>query len=222
MASILVIFESKYGQTSKIAEYVGQVLRTHGHVVRVLHVADAHDIDLTPFDGVFVLAPVYLSKHPRSIVAFVRAQRSALRERTTAFVSVSNSAASRVPQVRDAAMRLASATPTKLGWSASLVAIAGGALAYPRYGFLLRLFMRWLARSKGEPTDLRRVHELTSWVLVDRTVTTFLELLESSLGVPALVSQSSSESPAGRTRTSRRARASTGGSAYERGPSSRP
>ena len=43
-----------------------------------------------------------------------------------------------------------------------------GALAYTRYGFLTRFFMRRIAKKEGGPTDTSRDHELTDWGMVAR------------------------------------------------------
>lgn len=181
MASILVVFESKYGQTSNIAERIGQIARSRSHSVRVVDVRDAADVEVASFESVIVLAPVYFGKHARRIVAFVRRNIRAFDQQRTAFISVSNSAASGDPIARDRALRLAHDTLTALGWRADVVATAGGALAYPRYNVLLRFVMRRIARANGAPTDTRRMHQLTSWVEVERALARFLEPLERDL-----------------------------------------
>jgi menaquinone-dependent protoporphyrinogen oxidase len=185
MAAVLVVFESKYGQSSKIAEHIGEAARDRGHAARVVHVEDLGNTDVTQYDAVAVVAAVYMSKHPRSVTAFVRAHARDLAAcRRSAFFSVSNSAASRDPVVQKQARSLAEALPARLGWRPHVVALTGGAIAYPRYGFLTRFIMRRIARSNGGPTDLSRVHELTDWAKLDDDVAALVGPLETSAEPP--------------------------------------
>jgi menaquinone-dependent protoporphyrinogen oxidase len=192
MAVVLVVFESKYGQSSKVAEHIGEVSRRRDHVARVLHVDNLGGVEPSCFDAVVVVAPVYYSRHPRSIVAFMREHAATLATRRSAFFSVSNSAASRESTERSHARRLASTCAAQQGWSPDVIATAGGAIAYPRYGFLVRFMMRRIALSRGLPTDTRRVYEWTDWEQVDRDVETLLEPLE---GAPAPLEHGSSSAP---------------------------
>lgn len=181
MASVLVVFESKYGQCSKIAEHIGEAARARGHAVRVLHVGDVGGAQLPQYDAVAVVAPVYVGRHPRSVVAFVRAHARELGAvLRTAFVSVSNSAASGDPVALRQARDLAEACPARVGWRPDVVALAGGAIAYPRYGFITRFMMKRIARGNGGPTDVSRVHELTDWAQVDKDVASLLEPLDGT------------------------------------------
>lgn len=181
MASILVVFESKYGQCSKIAEHIGETARARGHLVRVLHVADLGGVEVPRYDAVAVVAPVYVGRHPRSVVAFVRARAKELDATLrSAFVSVSNSAASGDPVALRKARDLAEACPALVGWRPDVVAIAGGAIAYPRYGFITRFMMKRIARANGGPTDVSRVHELTDWAQLDKDIASLLEPLEGA------------------------------------------
>jgi menaquinone-dependent protoporphyrinogen IX oxidase len=131
------------------------------------------------YGAIDVVSPVYVSKHPRSIASFVRAHaRNLSRCARSAFFSVSNSAASRDPALRRQARTLAEALPAKHGWRPQVVAIAGGALAYPRYGLLTRFLMKRIARANGGPTDTRQVHELTDWRQLDDDVAALVGPLE--------------------------------------------
>lgn len=177
MPRVLVVFSSKYGQASKIAEHVGQEHRRRGHLTRVLHVDVAGGLDLTTFDAFVLVAPVYFGKHPRAIRQFVRRWGAILGRHPSAFVSVSNSAASADPAARANAMRIAEAFVNELPWVPRLTITAGGALAYPRYNWALRFVMKRIARAAGAPTDTSRTHELTDWGRLDEDVRPFCDLL---------------------------------------------
>lgn len=180
MGRVLVVYESEYGQSAKVAEHAGAVARSRGHDARVVHVDDADEAARRPWDAIVVVAPIYNTRHPANVTRFVRGAIDALSARPSAFLSVSGSAASRREVVRTEAELIAWRYVRDLGWATLHVGAVGGALAYPRYGFFVGLAMRAIARKNGLPTDVSRVHELTDWTAVDRVVVAALYAAESS------------------------------------------
>lgn len=175
MATIVVAYESRYGQAQKIAEHIADHARREGHDARPLRAVLATQATLEEADGIVVVAPVYLGEHPHVLQRFLETYRVTLRARPLAFVSVSNSAAQSTPDAVATTMRLARRTPTNAGLEPLVIACSAGALAYPRYGFLIRQMMRLIARSEGLSTDTKRVHELTNWDALDRDLAPFFE-----------------------------------------------
>lgn len=174
MASMLVVFESKYGQASKIAEHVGEMSRRYGLDARVVEVDVARSVDLRAFDAIAVVAPVYFQHHPRRITAFVKTRADILSKVRSGLFSVSNGATASDPAVREEAMRVARALVTATPWHPDVIATVGGAFAYPRYNFVLRYVMKKIAEQRGAPTDTRRTHELTDWAALDRDIALLL------------------------------------------------
>jgi menaquinone-dependent protoporphyrinogen oxidase len=178
MSRILVVYESLYGQTEKIAEYISDVARSRGHTTSVVSADRATQLPITNHDAAVVLAPVYYSHHPRLIETFVRGNADMLSSRPCAFVSVSGAAASQDPNIRVQAYRIAKAFVERTGLRARIVASVGGAMSFPRYGFFLRNVLRFISWRAGGPTDVTHVHELTDWRAVDDFAMRFLDLLE--------------------------------------------
>lgn len=177
MAHVLVVFESRYGQASKIAEHIGQAIRAQGHLTRVLNVEMARGVPLTDFDGFVIVSPVYFAHHPRAIARFVRSHSEVLAKHPSAFVSVSNSAANADSAVRANALRVARAFVAELPWAPAITITAGGAIAYPRYNWALRYVMKRIAIASGMPTDTSRSHEVTDWAALDRDVESIVRLV---------------------------------------------
>jgi menaquinone-dependent protoporphyrinogen oxidase len=175
MAKVLVVFESDYGQTAKIAEHIGALSRRLGHEASVLRVGSARELELDPFDAVVVCAPIYFGKHPRAIARFIEDRASRLAERPCAFVSVSGSAGNKDPAAREEALRIAEAFVRDEGFHPRSIISTAGAYAYPRYGFFLRAMMKLIAQRKGDPTDTSKIHEATDWAALDVAVTDFVE-----------------------------------------------
>ena len=175
MKNVLVVFESRYGQAQKIAEFVKELAARRGIEARLLRAGAAQIDDVTQHDAVVVVAPTYFGRHPQSVGRFLSDRADLLASRPLAFVAVSNSAASGVPQVRDNAVQLANAFVTRHGVRPRSIVTVGGALAYPHYGVLVRTMMRLIARRTGAPTDTTRVHELTDWASLEPVLEQFLD-----------------------------------------------
>jgi menaquinone-dependent protoporphyrinogen oxidase len=121
---------------------------------------------------------VYFGRHPKASEAFMRLHADAISSRPSAFLSVSGWAGSSDEAERGKADQLARRLLAHTGVRPSLVGIAGGALAYPRYGFLTRWIIRRISARRGGPTDTTRVHEATDWAALDEMIGDFVRLLE--------------------------------------------
>jgi len=166
---MLIVYGSSHGQTAKIAERIGEVLRLEGCDSTVVD-ADAMPIrlDLGRYDAVLVGASIIRSGHQRSVRDFLRTHAQALRALPTGFFSVSGSAASADPAVRAEATRLMEEFLAEQQFEPELRATFGGAIAYTRYNPLLRWMMKRISEKEGGPTDTSRDHELTDWTAVER------------------------------------------------------
>jgi len=182
MTSVLIVFESRYGQSEKIAAFARDVACRCGLSAEALRVGNVNDVDIAAHPAIVIVAPIYLGRHPRAIEAFLRDHADTLSTRRAAFLSVSNSAANASAAVRAGAVKLAETFVASVGLRPVLVATVGGALAYPRYGFLLRFVMKQIARRSGESQDTSRRHELTDWPSLDELLSRFFESLAVDRG----------------------------------------
>jgi menaquinone-dependent protoporphyrinogen IX oxidase len=174
MNPILIVFESRFGQCAAIAERIAERVRDRGRLATVLHAGVAAGADLARYSGVVVVAPVYFGGYPRTVTRLLRKRQVPLAERPFAFVSVGNAAASADREVRAEAERGLSRLLAETGVSPDVLAMAGGAISYPRYGAFLRLAMKLHAFVTGAPTDTAMTHELTDWDTLDRALLPFL------------------------------------------------
>ena len=167
---VLVVYESKYGQSAKIAQHIAQVVRMRGYRAVACEVGFAREVDLAQQDAVFVVAPVYFSRHPKTIRHVVARRAAHLSAMPSALVSVSGSASSAKPDARAAVRSIADAMCRVARWRPTVIATVGGAIAYPRYNWLLRAVMKRIVASEGGPTDTSRSYETTDWKEVEAVV----------------------------------------------------
>ena len=182
MPTILIVYESRYGQAQKIAGFVEDLGRRRAFDTKVTRASEARALDVHDVDAVVVVAPIYGGVHPRAIRRFLAGHADILSTKPTAFVSVSNAVAGNEPESWTAAISLATRRLAALGLRPDVVTAAGGALAYPKYGPLLRWFIRRRAKAAGQPTDTTRVHELTDWRRLGEALAPVLDRLDRRRG----------------------------------------
>ena len=166
---LLVIYLSRYGQTEKIARRIGAIAQQQGVDAEVLPVGYAAEAALAEATDVVIAGAVYLGRHDRALSRFVRRTRASLVKRRTAFVSVCGAAD--VAAVADAYVcKFLAAT----AWTPDVTATFAGATSFTRYGWLVRLMMRGIARSRGLGADTSRDYEYTDWTAVDTFARSFV------------------------------------------------
>src|SRR5215813_2267069 len=147
MARVVVVFGTTDGQTARIARQVTDVLRSEQHSVDLYDTRAA--VPSCPIEGVdaaVVAGSVRMGKFQRALVAFTREHREALAGIPTAFLAVSLSAArDNAPAQREVRKTVARFIQ-ETGFTPGIVLPVAGALLYTRYGFFIRLVMRFISK----------------------------------------------------------------------------
>ena len=92
MSKIYIPYGTTEGQTARIAEYIADVIRHHGHEAEPVDVKHTRDPGVAGYDGVIVGASIHMGKHDKHVVDFVQQNRDRLERMPSAFFSVSLSA----------------------------------------------------------------------------------------------------------------------------------
>ena len=182
MSRILAVYGTAYGQTEKVMRRIAARLTEAGHELTVVkgdHLPPT--LSLQDHDAFLIGASVIAGRHQRYMRDFARRQRSRLNAAPSAFVSVSGSAAGTTTEERALVEGYVARFLRETGWRPSLTVSFAGAIAYTRYGFLLRWIMKRMSGRVGKPTDTSRDHEFTDWEAVDR----FAREFEASFAHPA-------------------------------------
>ena len=192
MATVLVVYASRDGQTRKVAERIANVLRVRRHVVEVLDAARApSDLDLSRFQAVLVGSPVHAQGYLRPVVRFIQAHRTELHRIPTLFFSVGLAILSKINDGRAQTMQIVDRLIAETGWHPRRIELVAGALPYTRYNFLIRFIMRRIVKKEGGDIDTSRNYEYTDWAAVDRFAAAFVDEvaanrpIEVSLPAPA-------------------------------------
>lgn len=174
MANIYIPYGTTEGQTARIAEFIADVVRAHGHDAKAADIKDAGDSIPDGFDAVLVGASVHMGKHEDYVRDFVQKNRTALEQLPSALFSVSMAAHGDTENAEGYVQKFEEETD----WRPAQVALFSGALLYTQYGFIKRLIMKKIATDKGSPdTDTSRDYVYTEWDGVKRFAEDFLARL---------------------------------------------
>jgi menaquinone-dependent protoporphyrinogen oxidase len=175
---VAVFFATREGQTRKIAERLAADLRAHGMDVDLRDVRTLRTpIDWSSYRTVCLAASVHAGRHEREMIEFARTNRQELQRLGAVFLSVTLSEAGAEDRQATAEQRERAAADAKrmidvfveqTGWRPARSLPVAGALAYTQYNFLVRFFMKRIARAQGAPTDTSHDYEFTDWAAVDR------------------------------------------------------
>ena len=174
MASIYIPYGTTEGQTARIAEFIADVVRAHGHEAHAVDIKDAGDGIPAGYDAVMVGASVHMGKHEGYVTDFVKKNREALDRLPSALFSVSMAAHDDTGNAENYVEEFEQET----GWRPAQVGLFGGALLYTQYGFIKRLVMKKIAGDKGlTDTDTSRDYVYTEWDGVKQFAEDFLARL---------------------------------------------
>ena len=172
MTSICIPYLTSEGQTARIAEYIADLVRHHGHEARPVDLKASPGVDLAACDGIIVGASIHRGKHDKHLGEFVERNRDTLERLPSAFFSVSLAAHGDTGE----AEKYLEEFEQQTGWRPAKVALFSGALLYTQYGFLTRHLMKRIAGSKPGAlgTDVSRDYVYTEWDGVRRFTEDFL------------------------------------------------
>ena len=181
MADILMVYGTKEGYTRKIVDYLAEVARAEGHNVKEAPVETIDASDPLEADGILLAASVHLGQHSEVVRRFVLDHLARLGSGVSAFLSVSMSAAN--PKRKDVADGYVQTFLTDTGWMPTVKGVCGGALKYTRYGLIMRMIMKRIARQEGMPIDTKRDYEFADWDQMHAYAREFCHLVEDAVAL---------------------------------------
>ena len=177
MASILLAYATKEGQTGKIAGAIADTLEELGHAATTVDVAGNGNAAPSDYDAAILGASIHAGKHQTDLVDFARQNRDAA-PRPGGFFQVCLSAAASDESRRSEVDEYLENFLTQTEWDPDLTATFAGAIRYSAYGFLKRMMMKRIARDATGDTDTERDYEYTDWEQVEAFAREFASLVE--------------------------------------------
>ena len=184
MAKYLIVYGTKEGQTAKIAEHIGEVMRNRGYQTDVYDARQIkrryNEIAIEEYRGVLVGSSIHMLRWSSAAHQFVYRNLSRLDKVPSGFFSVSMTAASKTEEERAQLKPYVEKFFEKTGWHPKIVGSFAGAILYTKYGFLTRYVMQSIARSKNEETDASKDYEYTDWDQVTQFAENFIKQTNST------------------------------------------
>lgn len=171
---LLIGYCSTEGQTRKIAQYAAEYLREHHHEAQVVDCCKLQtDFDIYPFDAAIIAASVHQAQHQADMVEFVVKHKKWLEDKPAAFISVSLSEV--YEEDRAEAGLYIEQFLAETSWNPRETLSLAGALQYQEYDFMRRWMMRFMASTKGAPTDTSKNYEYTDWKQLEIFIDGFVQ-----------------------------------------------
>ncbi len=167
--NVLIVYETKQGQTEKIARRLAELLTVFGHVVQVTKASlYTKGQTLEAFQLVVVGAPIHAGGYPEPVQKFVREHLAQLRAIPSVFLSVGLAIASRTSNGEAQTQEVVDKLLAKTSWRPRHVELIAGALPYSKYNVFIRYIMKRITAKEGGDTDTSRDYEYTDWSALER------------------------------------------------------
>jgi menaquinone-dependent protoporphyrinogen oxidase len=157
----LVIYESRFGATEKIAQKIGSWLHQADHDAVVHHVTEV--LEIHDYDVVIACSPVYAGKMPEEFSKWIIKHSVFLSSRQSAFLMVSLTKAGVNAEGAVELDKIVADFLAATEWKPTKVLQVAGALWYKKYNFLMRWVMKRIASKAGGDTDTSKNYEYTDW-----------------------------------------------------------
>lgn len=176
MSKFLIVYATRYGQTEKIANYIGERLNLAGHSYDsfLLQKQTTKDVDLNSYVGVIVGAPVYAKGYSSILKKWCFRNRKTIQQKPSAFFSVCLGILQKQPEVQIEEVQIARKFLTSCNWNPQIVSIFAGALPYSKYNWFLKKLMHFISEKAGVSTETAIDYEYTDWTKVESFVDEFL------------------------------------------------
>ncbi len=176
MARVLLVYSTVDGHTHEICVRLQRVIEAQGHSTALQEIGPKSRIDLEAADAVIIGASIRYGKHRPEVARLINEQLAPLESKPAAFFSVNAVARKPGKKSPDTNPYVRKFLRT-IRWKPDIIAIFGGKIDYPRYGFfdkqMIRLIM-WLTRGPTNPTG---TYDFTDYEEVDAFGGQFTRLL---------------------------------------------
>ncbi|MGD8940030.1 MAG: menaquinone-dependent protoporphyrinogen IX dehydrogenase [Gammaproteobacteria bacterium] len=173
--NILILFATKEGQTEKIAHFIAEVIRHHGHQATTqLGEHLPNDFSTDPFDAAIIGGSIHMGKYPGYLKKFIIEHSDWLNQVPSSFFTVCMAINSANEKEQTEARSFGPNFVKDTNWQPNLIETFAGAVKYTQYGFITRKIMQIISKKEGGNTDTSQDHEYTNWEAVTQFTEQFL------------------------------------------------
>ncbi|MGZ3773640.1 MAG: menaquinone-dependent protoporphyrinogen IX dehydrogenase [Pseudobdellovibrionaceae bacterium] len=178
MARILVVYESKYGQTEKISKFIVERLKAKGHSVDLVNLAQNQFVQPEMYDGVIAGAGIYRRRYPSGLYKWAKTYSQSLNKKVTALFSVCLAVLqTKEERIERDVKNIEKKLLMRTSWNPKTRRVFAGALSYTKYNWFIKIVMKGIAKAAGGDTDTSKDFEYTNWNEVTQFTDNFVNLL---------------------------------------------
>lgn len=167
MAHMLFAYSTVDGHTLEICQFLQQMVERAGHEASLHEISASTLPTLSDYDGVVIGASIRYGKHRPEVSRLIEQNVTFLESRPSAFFSVN--AVARKPEKRDPDTNpYVRKFLAQISWQPDPIAIFGGKIDYPKYGFWDKTMIRFIMWMTNGPTDPNVTVDFTDWDRVKR------------------------------------------------------
>lgn len=170
---VLIVFETKEGQTAKIVRHIKTILNNAEHEVRLVNVSNKRvQVSFRDVHKVILAAPVHERRHPKAFEVFLSTGQKTLNAHDTLLLSVSLKAAFAgcVQEAEDYVIEMEMRT----GFTAKRKLLVPGAVRRGSYDYFSSQILRYVVLAGQEPLIGDKDHEFTDWPSLEAEVFDFV------------------------------------------------
>lgn len=178
MARVLIVYDSKHGQTEKISKFIRDRMTAQGHAVELLFAGHALPVAFSKYDGVIVGAPIYMRTYPRHVRSWVKTHAERLNTKPSAFFTVCLGVIQADERSQRDLVRIGEAFFARTGWYPKRRKVFAGAARFSQYNWFVKLIMKFFATRSGAILDADQDYEFTQWSQVTHFSDEFIHSLK--------------------------------------------
>lgn len=168
MSRVLLAYASTEGQTEHIAHYVARKLEDVGNVTRLINLMSHEgEAGADDYDATILASSIHRGGFAQELTSFLMRHAPAIRSHTSAFMTVSLSAASHDPQEIAGLNEIADRYLFEAGWQPDFVEHVAGAVHDRQLNVIERTVLHAIVRQHGEEIDPSGNTEFTDWKRLD-------------------------------------------------------
>jgi menaquinone-dependent protoporphyrinogen oxidase len=192
---ILILYASRYGQTKKISQYIGERLSQNDNQVDLRSISDPLPKNLSEYQALLLGSSIYVGKPNKQLTRWAFQHRDAIASLPfKALFLVDLNAADPRPKALEMEKILMEQFQEATGCKPDLTANLIGALNYRSYGFFIRWILKQISKKAGGPVDTSRNYELTRWADVENFAKSISRFLSWPVSRPDKMSQNTMHS----------------------------
>ncbi|OEF24343.1 menaquinone-dependent protoporphyrinogen IX dehydrogenase [Vibrio rumoiensis] len=160
MKKNIILYSTREGQTSKIANYIAEQLGLQSCDLVDLH--QAEEMDLRQYEKVIIGASIRYGHFHKKLYQFIQINLDELQKAKAVFYCVNLTARKEGKDTPEGSAYIQSFLK-KSPWTPDLIGVFAGALYYPRYRWFDRVMIRFIMTMTGGETDITKEVEYTDW-----------------------------------------------------------